>query len=68
MEPSLDETRLKDALKSAIIELLEERRDLLRELLEEAIEELALARAIEEGEGTESVSREDVFKLLEEQA
>lgn len=68
MEPSLNETQLKDALKSAIVELLEERRDLLRDLLEEAMEEIAIARAIEEGEGTEFVSREEVFKLLEGEA
>jgi DNA-directed RNA polymerase subunit L len=47
-----DEAKLKEALKSAIVEILEERKDLVREVLEEAIEDVALARAIEEGEQT----------------
>jgi hypothetical protein len=33
---SLDEGKLKDLLKTAIVEVLEERKDLVRDLLEEA--------------------------------
>ncbi|MDX6696479.1 MAG: hypothetical protein QOF02_4082 [Blastocatellia bacterium] len=57
----LDEAKLKDLLKSAIVEILDERRDLIRELLEEAIEDIALAHAIEEGEHSRSVNRAEVF-------
>ncbi len=60
-----DEERLKGLLKTAIIEVLEERGDLLREALGEALEEIALARAIEEAEDSPSVSREEVFAILE---
>jgi hypothetical protein len=63
---TLDEARLKDLFKTAIIEVLEERRDLIRDLLEEAIEDIALAHAIEEGERGERVSRQDVFEILED--
>jgi hypothetical protein len=61
----LDEAKLKELLKSAIVEILEERRDLIRELLEEVIEDIALARAIEEGEHGARVSRDEVFEILE---
>lgn len=57
--------RIKDLFKVAIVEVLEERRDLVRDLLEEALEDIALARAIEEGEETPRVSREEVFNALE---
>lgn len=60
-----DEAKLKEALKSAIVEILEERKDLVREVLEEALEDIALARAIEEGEQSELVTRDEVFKALE---
>ncbi len=63
--PSICEAQLKDALKLALIEVLEERSDLLRDVLAEAIEEVALVRAIQEGETSEPVSREDVFRALE---
>jgi hypothetical protein len=62
---SFDEERLKALLKSALAEALEEHRDLVRDIVEEAVEDIALARAIEQGLGTQPVSREDVFAVLE---
>ena len=61
---TLDEDRLKELLKTAIVEVLEERRDLVRELIEEAVEDIALVRAIEEGQKSPLVSRDEVFKIL----
>ena len=61
----IDEAKLKEALKAAIVEILEERKDLVREVLEEALEDIALTRAIEEGEQGELVTRDEVFNALE---
>lgn len=63
--PSSGESQLKDALKAALVEVLEERADLLRDVLAEVMEDIALARAIQEGEMSEPVSREEVFRLLD---
>ncbi|HEX7239275.1 MAG TPA: hypothetical protein VF263_03335 [Longimicrobiaceae bacterium] len=63
--PSLSETQLKDALKAALVEVLEERADLLRDVLAEVMEDIALVRAIQDGETSEPVSREEVFRLLD---
>ena len=60
-----DEGKLKDILKTALIEVFEERKDLFNEAVAEALEDIALANAIKEGETAESVSREEVFSLLE---
>lgn len=57
---------LKRAMKDALAETFAEQRDLLREVIAEAFEDVAFAEAIEEGEGTEEVSRERVFDVLEE--
>jgi len=65
MSISIDEAKLKQALKSAIVEILEERKDFVREVLEEALEDIALARAIEEGEQGGLVTRDEVFDALE---
>jgi hypothetical protein len=62
---TLDEAKLKDLFKAALIEVLEERRDLIRDVLEEAIEDIALTRAIEEGASGGRVSRQAVFDVLE---
>jgi len=61
---SLDEARVKELLKQAVLEVLEERRDLICDLLAEVMEDFALARAIQEGESTESVTREEVLQTL----
>jgi len=64
MESFVSQDQLKELVKAAIAEVLEERRDLLRDVIEEAMEDIALSRAIEEGEGTEIISRDAVFNLL----
>jgi hypothetical protein len=56
---------LKEVFKSALVEVLQERHDLVRELLDEVIEDIAFSRAIEEGEATPTVSREQIFEQLE---
>jgi predicted RNA-binding protein with EMAP domain len=62
---SIDEERLKDLLKSAIVEVLEEQRDFVRDLLQEALEDIAFAHAIEEGEHSGLASREEIFDASE---
>jgi hypothetical protein len=56
-EAQLDEAKLKELLKSALAEVLEERHELMRDLIEETLEDLALKRAIAESEQTPEVSR-----------
>jgi hypothetical protein len=63
--PSLSETQLKDMLKAALVEVLEERSDLLRDVLAEVMEDVALVRAIQDGEASEPVSRDEVFRALD---
>jgi hypothetical protein len=64
--PAIDENQLKEALKTALVEVLEERSDLLRDVMAEIIEDVALARAIQEGEGSEPASREEIFRILDD--
>ncbi|MFN2455771.1 MAG: hypothetical protein ABR577_16295 [Pyrinomonadaceae bacterium] len=65
MAATIDEEKLKDLLKSALVEALEENRDLVQEIVEEAMEDIALRRAIEQGLGSASISRDEVFASLE---
>ena len=62
---TIDEGKLKVLLKQALIEALEERAELIRDLLSEAVEDIALANAIKEGEGSQSISKDEVFQALE---
>ena len=65
MEASINHEQLKNVIKTALVEVLEERQDLLYDAIEDAIEDVAFARAIEEGESTELVEREEIFKVFQ---
>ena len=62
---TLDETEIKELFKQAFVELLQERRDLFYDVIAEIVEDIALLRAIKEGEETVTVHREAVFQNLE---
>ena len=64
-EITLNPERLKEILKSAIVELLRDNREEFSELLADVMEDIAMERAIAEGAATEIVSREAIFQLLE---
>lgn len=68
MEIPVDEGRIKQWFKEAFFEVLEERKDVLYELIAEVMEDIALGRAIQEGENTKPVSKQEVLKLLDESA
>src|SRR5437879_5091410 len=65
MSTMIDEKELKNLLKVAVAEALEEQRALVKEIVEETIEEIALRRAIYEGLQTPPAKREEVFAILE---
>ena len=60
----LEENRLKSLLKDAVVEVLQERQDLLRAALLESWEDLAMLKAIQEGEKSRLTSREKIFQRL----
>lgn len=60
-----EERRLKGLLKSALTEVLEERGDLLRDAVRESFEDMALVRAIQEGEKSPLTTRRKVFQRLD---
>ena len=63
-EITIDETKLKELLKVAIIELLQEQKEEFSEILAETLEDILIKNAIQEGENSELVSREEIFKIL----
>ncbi len=67
-EIALNADQLKEILKSAIVELIRDNREEVSEFLAEIIEDIAMERAIAEGETTELTSRDSIFQLLEPKA
>ena len=68
MELSLSENNAKELFKEALIEVMEEKRDLFLDVVLEAIEEIGLADAIREGQQNEFVSKDQVLAILRGQA
>lgn len=64
-EATLNSAQLKEAIKAALVEILQERRGLLYELITEAIEDIALTKAIDEGKDSEKITRDEIFSILE---
>jgi spore coat polysaccharide biosynthesis protein SpsF (cytidylyltransferase family) len=65
MEALIDDNKIKNLFKQAIIEAIEEKKDVVHDLFMEAMEDIALVRAIEEGESSDNVSRDEIFAILD---
>ena len=63
-ELSLSETQLKDLMKTAILEIFQERRDLFQDLIAEALEDISMIKAIDEGKDSKPISRDTIFAIL----
>jgi spore coat polysaccharide biosynthesis protein SpsF (cytidylyltransferase family) len=61
---TLEDERLKTIFKQAMLELVEERRDVFYDLSAEILEDLALVQAIKEGAESEPTSRDEIFEIL----
>lgn len=64
-EVTLTDSKLKELLKLALTEVLQEQRELFAEVVLEVLEDVALAKAIKEGEETELVNRDAIFEILQ---
>jgi DNA-binding phage protein len=69
MQPMMsDEGKIKQLMKEALVEALQEQKGVFHDLIVEAIEDIALTNAIRQGADTESVSRDEIFDILKGQA
>jgi hypothetical protein len=64
METLVDDSKLKELLKQAIIEVTEENREAVHDIRMEMMEDTALIRAIQEGENSGEADREEIFGIL----
>ncbi len=59
-------TQIKALFKEALVELIQERKDLFVDLLSEALEDVGLMRAISAGRAFDYVSRADIMAILDD--
>ena len=65
MAISIEDEKFKELVKAALIDALEERRDLVKDIFVEVIEDMALGKAIAEGLRTDPIPRNEILGLLE---
>ena len=65
MKTLIDDRKIKDLFKQAIIEAIEEKKEVVHDLLVEVMEDIAMIRAIQDGENSGPASRDDIFQILE---
>jgi hypothetical protein len=68
VELTVNETQAKALIKEALMELLQEKRDIFFEVVLEVIEEIGLANAIREGRKNELLSEDEILNILRAQA
>ncbi|MDH5525393.1 MAG: hypothetical protein OEY01_15570 [Desulfobulbaceae bacterium] len=68
METLIDNGKLKDLFKQAIIEAMEEKKEVVHDLLVEVMEDVSMIHAIEQGEDSGQASRDEIFQVLEGKA
>ncbi len=63
-EFGVDPGQLRNLVKEAVAEALEQHREIVYAAVAEALEDVAMARAIREGDRGDYVSRDEVFSIL----
>lgn len=61
---NIDETRIKILFKEALVEVIAENQELVSSILIDALEDIGLSHVIEEGEKSQTVSRDEIFKVF----
>lgn len=68
MQPVMDEDRLKQVFKEALVEMLEEKQNIFHDMIMDAMEDVALSRAIQEGQKSGAATKQEIFDILEGRA
>lgn len=67
-QTALNQTALKQTVKDALVEVLEERRDILRDVIEEVLEEFEMIEDYREVRKADGLRRRPVFAMSEGEA
>lgn len=65
MQTLMDEGRLKQVFKEALVEMLEEKQNLFHDIVMDAMEDVAMSLAIQEGQEAGKATKQEVFDILE---
>ena len=61
---TIDDRKIKVFFKQALIEVIEEKKEVVHDLLVEVMEDIAMVQAIQDDENFGQDSRDDIFQIL----
>ncbi len=64
METLIDDIKLKNLMKQAIMEAIEEKKEVVHDILVEAIEDVSMIRAIQNGEDSGLADKSEILGIL----
>lgn len=62
---AISDLKTKNIFKQAILEVFQEQKEFFSDLFMEAMEDIALMQAMEEVDEDDTVSRDEIFQILE---
>ncbi|MCD4790567.1 MAG: hypothetical protein K8R37_11250 [Bacteroidales bacterium] len=65
MEMKINDQQLKIAFKDALFELFNENKNFVKSTFVEVIEDIAMGKAIKEGDKNDLVSEKEIFEILD---
>jgi len=65
MELSINESKMKELLKEALIEMMKDKKEIFYEIVKEAIEDVGMANAIKEGRQNKFVEEQRIIEIIE---
>ncbi|MCP4719789.1 MAG: hypothetical protein GY860_10075 [Desulfobacteraceae bacterium] len=68
MQTVMDEGRLKQVFKEALVEMLEEKQNIFHDIIVDAMEDIGLSRAIQDGQASGTATKQEIFDILEGRA
>lgn len=66
MQLNATQSEMKELLKAALVEVIQEKREFFSDIFQEALEEIGLVKAIQEGRKNNFVDGNKILSLLEE--
>jgi hypothetical protein len=65
MQTTIEENRVKDLMKEALVETFNEKKEMFEEIILEVFEDVCMANAIKEGENSSKVSKSEILEILD---
>lgn len=65
LKTSTEQQETKELLKGVLLELFQENKEIITAVITEILEDIAMTKAIQAGEDSEIIPRDEIFEILD---